>query len=71
HGLTVPPLPAGMGVTLSGKIPHWLYTGLALAYRAAPWIAVYQPQIEAAVVCHTLGDPPIGARVSSRYRSEE
>ena len=53
--LAVPPVPAGFGVVLSGKLPHWLYTSLALTYRAAPWIAVYQPQLECAVVVYSAG----------------
>jgi CRISPR-associated protein Csx3 len=51
--LTVPPLAADLGVVLSGKLPHWLYTSLALTYRAAPWIAVYQPQLAHAVVVYS------------------
>lgn len=42
----VPPAPPGQGIVLSGKLPLWLWTGLALAYRRAPWLAVYQPQQE-------------------------
>jgi len=51
--LAVPSVPAGSGVVLSGKIPHWLYTSLALTYRSAPWIAVYQPQLKCAIVVHS------------------
>ena len=51
--LTVPSLPGGWGVVLSGKLPLWLYTSLALTYRAAPWVAVYQPQLERAVVVYS------------------
>lgn len=42
--LSVPFIPRDQGVVLSGKLPLWLWTGLALVYRAAPWVAVYQPQ---------------------------
>lgn len=63
EGLAIPPLPSGMGVILSGKLPHWLYTALALAYRTAPWIAVYQPQLQAAAVCNSTGTPPIGTPI--------
>ena len=50
------------GVVLSGKLPHWLWTGLALAYRQAPWLAVYQPQVGGAVVVHSpAGLPPLGS----------
>ncbi len=52
--LTVPPVPPQAGIILSGKLPLWLYTSLAITYRAAPWIAVYQPSLECAVVvCST------------------
>lgn len=51
--LCVPPLPPGWGVVLSGKLPLWLYTSLALTYRAASWVGVYQPQLERAVVVYS------------------
>jgi CRISPR-associated protein Csx3 len=53
--LTAPPIPAGTGVVLSGKLPLWVYTSLALTYRAAPWIAAYQPQLNCAVVAYSAG----------------
>ncbi len=56
--LIVPSLPTGAGVIIGGKIPHWLYTALTLAYRAAPWIAVYQPQLACAAVIHSGDDGP-------------
>ncbi|HFD40248.1 MAG TPA: hypothetical protein ENJ31_10455 [Anaerolineae bacterium] len=59
EGLAIPAVPGGTGLVLGGKIPHWLYTGLVLAYSAAPWIAVYQPQLQAAVVCHSAAAQPI------------
>ncbi len=33
------------GVVLSGKLPLWLWTAAALAFRAAPWLGIYQPQL--------------------------
>ncbi len=51
--LVVPVLPPNDGVLLSGKLPYWLYTSLARTYRTHPWIAVYQPQLECAVVVHS------------------
>jgi CRISPR-associated protein Csx3 len=60
--LVFPPLSASSGVLLGGKLPYWLYTSMARTYRAQPWIAVFQPQIECAVVIHsktplyTIGD---------------
>jgi CRISPR-associated protein Csx3 len=63
--LRIPPIPAGLGVILSGRIPYWLYTSFAITYRDAPWIGVYQPQLECAVVVYST-DPayPIGDCVS-------
>ncbi|MCS6827783.1 MAG: hypothetical protein NZ553_14305 [Caldilinea sp.] len=43
-GATLPLLEAGRGVVLSGKVPHWLLLGAALAYRHHPWLAVVQAQ---------------------------
>ena len=68
EGLTVDPIPPGQGAVLSGKLPLWLYTALALAYAPrAPWLAVYQPQCgDEAVVVHSR-DPGLspGDRVVS------
>jgi CRISPR-associated protein Csx3 len=36
-------------IILSGKLPHWLWAGLARAYRS-PWLALHQPQLGGAVV---------------------
>jgi CRISPR-associated protein Csx3 len=52
EGLTIPPITPQRGMVLSGKLPLWLYTALALAYTSSqphppPWLAVYQPQLEA------------------------
>ncbi len=62
EALAAPPIPAATGVVLSGKLSNWLFTSLARTYRAAPWIAVYQPQVGGAVVVcstdntHAVGD---------------
>jgi CRISPR-associated protein Csx3 len=48
--LPLPPAPIDHGLVLEGQGPAWLYTGLALFYHQAPWIAVYQPQLNQAVV---------------------
>ncbi len=58
--LTVPRVPANVGIVLSGKLPHWLYTSLGLTYRAAPWIAVYQPQLARAIVVYSAQDRAVG-----------
>jgi CRISPR-associated protein Csx3 len=44
EGLIVPSLPLDQGLVLSGKLPLWLWTALALIYQEAAWLAVYQPQ---------------------------
>lgn len=63
--LIAPDLPAGAGLILGGKLPHWLLNGLALAYRNQPWLAVYQPQIPGAVIIHSCRpELPIGQIVS-------
>ncbi len=49
-GVALPPLAPEQGVVLSGRLPTWLYTGLTLFYRRAPWIAVYYPQTHQAVI---------------------
>ena len=54
--LRVPPLPAKGGIILSGKLPYWLYTSLVVTYHAAPWLAVYQPRLAAAVVIYSTSN---------------
>ena len=62
--LAFPPLPAGRGIILDGKIPHWLLTALVRLYTeaGAAWIACHQPRLKGAIVItshdpsHTLGD---------------
>lgn len=66
EGLPVPAVDGSRGLILSGKLPHWLLTGLALAYRQAcpdaPWLAVYHPQLEGAVVVWArAGMPALGS----------
>ncbi len=51
------------GVILSGKLPLWLYAALARAYRENAWLACYQPQLDAAVVVASRGEPAIGQLV--------
>ncbi len=45
-----PPTPQESGIILDGKLPHWLYTGLTLFYRSAPWVAIYYPHLNQAVM---------------------
>lgn len=63
-GLAAPPVPSGNGVVLSGKLPLWLWTSLALAYRDAPWLAVFHPPLDRAVVVKSdQSDRPVGALI--------
>ena len=71
-GLVVPPVPPDQGVVLSGKLPLWLYTALALTYAprapfSSPWLAVYQPHWgdEAIVVSSRKPGLSVGDRVVS------
>ncbi|ABU59348.1 CRISPR-associated protein Csx3 [Roseiflexus castenholzii] len=43
-GTTLPACDPQRGIVLSGKIPHWLTVGAALAYRHHPWLAIVQAQ---------------------------
>ena len=49
-GAVVPEIDVGNGLIVSGKLPHWVLTGLVRAYADAPWIAAYQPQFDTAAV---------------------
>jgi CRISPR-associated protein Csx3 len=64
--LSAPRVAHGSGVVLSGRVPHWLLAGVALAYADALWIAVYQPQLHnhAVVVSSHTADRPIGTLVA-------
>jgi len=67
-GLSVPPVPFHQGIVLSGKLPLWLYTALALTYApCVSWMAVYQPQCGDEAIVVSSGDPqlPVGERVVS------
>ncbi|HDN80421.1 MAG TPA: hypothetical protein ENG33_08165 [Chloroflexi bacterium] len=56
----IPLLPFDQGIVLSGKLPLWLWTALALAYKDALWLAVYQPQWkDKALVITSRADEPI------------
>lgn len=64
EGMPFPPIAAGRGLILNGKMPLWLLTALVRLYHAAtvPWIACYQPALHGAVVVlartdeHAIGD---------------
>ena len=73
--LSVPPLSLKKGLVISGKLPLWLASSLALFYQQAgiPWIAGYYPQKQGAVVVfshlsmYALGDLIPNARNSHNY----
>lgn len=54
-GLDTPPLPLNQGLVISGKLPLWLASSLAISYReeGLPWIAGYYPQSQGAIVVHS------------------
>jgi len=60
-----PVLDLQRGVVISGKLPHWLTTGIARAYHQHPWLAVAQAQLydRAIVVMSRSADIPPGAWV--------
>lgn len=52
--LVAPQLPCEQGIVISGRVPHWLLTGVVAAYLGHPWLAIYQPTLTAgAVVVHS------------------
>ncbi len=58
----LPTIPPGQGLICSGRLPNWLWTGLARCYHHLPWLALYQLQTDGAVVItsragqHRVGD---------------
>lgn len=67
EGVCVPPVPSDSGVVLSGKLPLWLWTAIALAYRSAPWLGVYQPRLhdQAVIVKSNTGQMSVGQLAKS------
>jgi CRISPR-associated protein Csx3 len=58
------PLPAPAvtgGLIISGRLPLWVFTGLARAYAAVPALAIDQPGIGAVVVRSDPDWPSVGA----------
>lgn len=55
--LRAPSVDCAGGVILNGKLPHWLWCSLARAYRA-PWVALFQPQLQGAIVIASRGARP-------------
>lgn len=66
QSLEAPVLDSQCGVVISGKLPHWLMVGIALAYHRHPWLAVVQAQQydRAIVVMSQSADLQPGARVT-------
>ncbi len=60
QALTVPEVPANVGVILDGRGPNWLIAALAASYPTAPWIAINAPQEGGAVVVRGNADYPLG-----------
>lgn len=56
-----PSLNLQLGVILDGKLPYWLFCGLARTYAAAQWIAIHQPQVGYVVISSHHPDYPIGS----------
>jgi CRISPR-associated Csx3 family protein len=62
--LPAPAISANLGLVIHGKLPHWLVTGFVLAYQAAPWLAIYQPQLQGAVVVASRSaERPVGSLI--------
>ncbi|MGC9083844.1 MAG: CRISPR-associated protein Csx3 [Anaerolineae bacterium] len=69
EGMAVP-APSADGLVLSGKLPLWLWAGLARLYAPRTlWLAVVQPQLSAqradrAVIVHSRIAPPVGSLIT-------
>lgn len=60
--LPVPIVPIGQGVIFDGRLPNWLWAALSRTYLSHPWLAVYHPQEEQAVVIWSHTDHiPVGS----------
>jgi len=66
EGLVVPRVPDDTPVVLSGKLPLWLWSALALVYAHAPWLGVYQPQLQGAVIIYARDAQDVGRLVISK-----
>ncbi|MDL1895092.1 hypothetical protein FBQ82_02355 [Anaerolineae bacterium CFX7] len=61
--LAIPPLPQTHTLILNGKLPLWLWSALARAYRHVARLAIYQPQLAGAIVIRSRNPNEIGARL--------
>ncbi len=68
QGIYLPPLPPGKGIVVSGRLPLWLWTAVARAYRSALWLAIFQPQLgtQAVVVASRVGQVRPGETMDAR-----
>ncbi len=49
------------GVILDGRLPNWVWAALARTYRAAAWVACYQPQLGGSVIVRSqIAQFPVG-----------
>lgn len=64
EGLPLPAVPGDGLLVLNGKLPLWIFTGLARAYAEASALAVFEPRLGRAVVIASR-DPafPVGRTV--------
>ena len=61
----IPHIPPHRGIIIDGKIPHWLLAALVRRLIAAPWLAVFQPQLAGAVVVRSnIAAPTPGTRIA-------
>jgi len=71
----VPDIDVSNGLVISGKLPHWVLTGLVRAYEDAPWIAAYHLQYDTDAVvvaargfARRVGDlEPVALRESTDF----
>lgn len=74
-GAGVPDIDVSNGLVISGKLPHWVLTGLVRAYEDAPWIAAYHLQYDTDAVvvaargfARRVGDlEPVALRESTDF----
>lgn len=65
-GLPVPDVSSGKGLILNGKFPNWLWAALVRTYIDHPWIAVYIPSNQGAVVVYSqTEDMPVGKELEN------
>lgn len=70
--ITLPSIPPGVGLVLSGKLPRWLFA--FIVHKLAPdhdWIAIDDPRLNQAIVVYSqnasISVGTVYARLSERY----